>query len=97
MYWLEIQDLVFLIKCIKYPLTILTLYSLVYLSSPHAREHQAPRSLSTISVGAHQPSTFILTGLFISGMPFHQLTPPNPSFYQKADNKLPVGPLYSKL
>ena len=65
MYWLEIQDLMFLIKCIKYPLTILT-YSLIYLSSaPHAWEPQAPRSLSTISVGLHRPSTFILTGLFL--------------------------------
>ena len=28
-------------------------------------------------------STFILTELFISGMPFHQLTPPNPTLPSK--------------
>ena len=28
-------------------------------------------------------STFILTQLFISGMPFHQLTPPNPTLPSK--------------
>ena len=70
------------VNVLNTPLTILT-YSLIYPLSPHVQGPQAPRSSSTISVGPHQPSTFISTELFISGMPFHQLTSPNPTLPSK--------------
>ena len=85
-YWLEIQNLMFLIKCIKYmyPLTILT-YSLIYLSSPHAREPQVPRSLSIIFINH---ALLFLQDCLSLECPSTNWHLPILCFYQKADNNL---------